>query len=231
VAGNTGGDFGLGSSASGDLTLGNVLIGDTTGVTYTADPAGSNIVGADPQLGALADNGGPTQTMLPAKSSPLVDAGLANGLTADQRGLARTVEVPTVPNTHGSDGTDIGAVEFGDIEVTDPRVEFKKKQKVGNSLAVKLKAGAAEDVDLSVFGRIKSKRGIPVQRFDGDVPSGELAKVKLKPRKSDSKGVAKIKRSLANGKPVKAKLTVLMVDAFDNSYEQKLTIKLKPKKK
>ena len=231
VADNAGGDFIVTPTASGDLTLGNVLLGDATGVTYTPSPAGSNIVGADPQLGALADNGGPTKTRLPALTSPAIDAGLANGLTTDQRGLARTVQLPNVPDTHGSDGTDIGAVEFGDTEVLDPEVVVKKPQKVGSSLAVKLKAGAGEDVELSVFGRIKSKRGIPVQRFDGPVASGELAKVKVKPRNSDNEGAAKIKRSLANGKPVKANLTVRMKDAVGNTFEKKLSIKLKPKKK
>lgn len=56
----------------------------------------------DPQLGALADNGGPTQTQLPSAGSPVIDAGAAEDCPpADQRGRVRP---------QGS-SCDIGAVE------------------------------------------------------------------------------------------------------------------------
>ncbi len=71
----------------------------------------SVITGVDPQLGPLADNGGPTQTMLPGSKSPALDQGkAAAGLTTDQRGDARTVDLGN-PKPPGGDGTDIGAVE------------------------------------------------------------------------------------------------------------------------
>jgi hypothetical protein len=74
---------------------------------------GSNLFSVNPQLGALANNGGPTQTQLPANSSPVVNKGSAFGLTTDQRGLTRPVAFPGVPNSTaaGADGSDIGAVE------------------------------------------------------------------------------------------------------------------------
>lgn len=54
------------------------------------------------ELGPLADNGGPTQTMLPSETSPLVDAVTeAGALTVDQRGFPRPV----------NGAADIGAVE------------------------------------------------------------------------------------------------------------------------
>jgi Ca2+-binding RTX toxin-like protein len=87
------------------------LLEVTTGATVTAAPPGSNITGQDPQLGGLANNGGSTETKLPATSSPAVDAGVANSLTTDQRGLARTVDRPPA-NASGSDATDMGAVEI-----------------------------------------------------------------------------------------------------------------------
>lgn len=68
------------------------------------DPAnpGSNLVGVDPGLGDLGWNGGPTPTMLPLPSSPLLDAGPATAIPAtDQRGL---------PRLSGA-RVDIGAVE------------------------------------------------------------------------------------------------------------------------
>jgi hypothetical protein len=71
--------------------------------------AGDTQNGGDPGLGALADNGGPTQTRLPLPGSPLVDAippdscqaDGAAGITTDQRSLPR----PAL------NGCDIGAVE------------------------------------------------------------------------------------------------------------------------
>ncbi|MGO8999248.1 MAG: choice-of-anchor Q domain-containing protein [Polyangiaceae bacterium] len=58
----------------------------TGGAADTACVTG--ITFADPQLGALADNGGPTLTMLPASTSPA--AGIGTGCPAtDQRGVAR----------------------------------------------------------------------------------------------------------------------------------------------
>ena len=75
--------------------------GASCGFTGTGDTEN----GADPQLGALDDNGGPTFTMLPADSSPLVGAipaaACVTGVTQDQRGVTRPQ----------SDGCDIGAVE------------------------------------------------------------------------------------------------------------------------
>jgi len=81
---------------------------DTCEFTDTANGDVEN--GADPQLGALADNGGPTPTRLPAATSPLVDAipaaacqdDGAAGITTDQRGLPRP----------GFVNCDIGAVEL-----------------------------------------------------------------------------------------------------------------------
>jgi hypothetical protein len=82
--------------------------------------AGSNIIGQDPQLGALADNGGPTQTMKPAPTSPAVDKGKSFGLNDDQRGRNRPVDISTIANRTGGDGADIGAVELSSATDTPP---------------------------------------------------------------------------------------------------------------
>jgi hypothetical protein len=79
--------------------------------TDAVDTQANSITGQDPQLGGLANNGGPTLTRLPAIGSPAIDAGnnpLA--LSTDQRGQPRTVDL--TPG-NASDGTDIGAVEVG----------------------------------------------------------------------------------------------------------------------
>jgi len=86
--------------------------GNTCGFSAATDVAN----GADPQLGALADNGGTTQTELPASTSPLLDRipaaacqnDGASGVTTDQRGITRP---------QGS-GCDVGSVEV--VPVTPP---------------------------------------------------------------------------------------------------------------
>ncbi len=55
-------------------------------------------VNTDPLLGPLAANGGPTETMAPALGSPAIDQGAAFGLSADQRGVVRPIDFPTIPN-------------------------------------------------------------------------------------------------------------------------------------
>lgn len=76
------------------------LVKNTNGTTITGN---GNIFGVDPQLGPLAINGGPTLTMLPAVTSPVLDAGPAPPIeqTTDQRGVPRIV---------GS-SADMGAIE------------------------------------------------------------------------------------------------------------------------
>ena len=77
----------------------------------------SIIKGVDPQLGSLANNGGLTQTRLPAFTSPVIDQGkAASGLTTDQRGDPRTVNNGK-PKPPGGDGTDIGSVEVQKIPI------------------------------------------------------------------------------------------------------------------
>jgi hypothetical protein len=104
---------------------------------------GSVLVGVDPQLGSLAANGGPTQTMLPAASSPVIDQGKSFGLTSDQRALTRPVEIPTIPNSTaaGADGADIGAVEVQSVPTT-PVGPVKKKHRKCKKHKKKHKRGA-----------------------------------------------------------------------------------------
>jgi hypothetical protein len=97
-----------------------LLGGGQVGFSLIKDPSdsgtppfastGPNITGVDPQLAGLANNGGPTQTQLPAATSPVVDKGNAFGLNSDQRGVLRPIDFPAIPNA--ADGSDIGAVEL-----------------------------------------------------------------------------------------------------------------------
>ena len=88
---------------SGAFTSGgHNLIEDRTGSTGFADGVGGDVVGTflapiDPRLGPLADNGGPTKTMVLLAGSPAIDNGdntatnpvTGKPLASDQRGLAR----------------------------------------------------------------------------------------------------------------------------------------------
>jgi hypothetical protein len=103
-----------GSVYSNPLDSNNLNGQEMTGSYNLLTDGGSNaphltnpILNTDPQLGALADNGGPTQTMLPAYSSPAIDAqpAAACALTTDQRGQPR-------PQNRACD---MGAVELDRI--------------------------------------------------------------------------------------------------------------------
>jgi len=108
-----------GSAAAPDATgaftsLGHNLIGQSNGSVgwVTADLTGNTASPLNADLGALANNGGPTQTMLPLTGSPAIAAGsivlIPSGVTTDQRGLARIYN-----------GTvDIGAVEIQPLATT-----------------------------------------------------------------------------------------------------------------
>ena len=91
--------FDLGGST---INVTNSLIDNTTGFTFTTNTA--NIVGQNPLLGGLANNGGPTLTHALLTGSPAIDKGSNPlALSFDQRGsgFARTAGVQT----------DIGAFE------------------------------------------------------------------------------------------------------------------------
>ena len=108
------------SDLGGDFDAAFSLIEEPDGATINGTVPGSNLAGQDPQLGALADNGGPTRTHAITQASPAADAGAAFGFATDQRGRARPLDIPTLANSGalGADGSDIGAFE---LQVSVPR--------------------------------------------------------------------------------------------------------------
>jgi predicted outer membrane repeat protein len=80
--------------------------------TVVEDVPGSNLLGVDPKLGALQNNGGPTETMLPADDSPVLDKGFGDELASDQRGELRPFDLPAITGNPDGDNADIGAVEL-----------------------------------------------------------------------------------------------------------------------
>jgi hypothetical protein len=95
------------------------LIQDTNAVTFAGDPTG-NVLGVDPLLGPLQDNGGPTLTHALLHASPAIDQGSLGGLATDQRGAGRPMDDPTIPDA--ADGSDIGAFELEPLSPTVPQV-------------------------------------------------------------------------------------------------------------
>jgi len=117
VSGNTAKSAASGHdiSCTAGVEVKNSAIGNTGG--FPIVDKGGNLLNQSPamlKLGVLADNGGPTLTHLPAKGSPLIDAGTnPAALTSDQRGSA----YPRVSGTQ----SDIGAVEVQRLIVSNAK--------------------------------------------------------------------------------------------------------------
>jgi hypothetical protein len=110
VAQNTDSHYEYGSDCRGTFNqVSYSLIEDTNGCTLTGFQK-ANILGKDPLLGPLQNNGGSTFTHALLRGSPAIDAGNSSNLTLDQRGYARPLDIPGVANV--SDSTDIGAYEY-----------------------------------------------------------------------------------------------------------------------
>lgn len=93
----------------GDITATNTLVEDSGGSACDlVDGVNGNIIGQDPQLGLLVNNGGSTLTHALQLGSSAIDAG-ANCSAIDQRGVSRPQGV----------ACDIGAYEFVHINFTD----------------------------------------------------------------------------------------------------------------
>ncbi len=222
IAGNTAGtgpDIAQGvmppPPVNGSFIIGNSLIQNpgTAPVTTSAP----NLTGVDPRLGPLADNGGPTQTMLPAAGSPVINAGTSNALATDQRGAPRT----------SGGGTDIGAVELGTVEGGTINVKTTQKQK-GKKIQIKVKAGADETAVATASGSISikgKKKKLMLKTVSADVGPGSPATLKLKP--TSKKDTKKVVKALGSGRKAKAKLLVTLSDSFGATFEAKPGVKLK----
>jgi hypothetical protein len=139
----------------------NLADDNTCGLNQATDQSG-----VDALLWPLADDGGPTETMIPASASPAIDHGFAGTLTTDQRGLTRPHDLLGVPNPAGGDGADVGAVELqaGEFVPPPPGADLKPPK---TKLTIRPK------------GKIKSEGGPVEVRFgfygvDDVSPASEL---------------------------------------------------------
>lgn len=105
-------------------SLGYNLIGDSedsSGFNAKGDIVGTASIPVEVKLEDLDFYGGFTRSHRPAPDSPVLDQGNRFGLTSDQRGKLRPVNLPGYVNGAGSDGSDIGSFEVQSSEApTDP---------------------------------------------------------------------------------------------------------------
>lgn len=142
VARNTNNNF---PSNSGTFNLNNYNLSDNWNVLTP----GATDITDNPMLGALADNGGPTDTHALLINSAAIDKGKAFGLTVDGRGQSRTVDLSTT-NATGGGGTDIGAYEAATYPANPAPVATADSYSVNedNTLAVSAANGVlANDTD------------------------------------------------------------------------------------
>ena len=105
----TGSDLFSTKGAAFGFTLIESTIGTNPGGSLSQ--TGPNLLGVDPQLGPLQNNGGPTATQALAPSSPAVDKG-NTPLPIDQRGLTRPFDFVSTASAAGGNGADMGAFEL-----------------------------------------------------------------------------------------------------------------------
>ena len=113
IAGNTGTTADVSRFNNANVIAHSDLLGTALSATYAGN---GNVFSDAPGLGALANNGGPTLTMLPQAGSPALGAGNAalvpSGVTTDQRGAG----FPRVTNGV----LDIGAVQATVAPIVPP---------------------------------------------------------------------------------------------------------------
>jgi hypothetical protein len=125
----------------GPTSQGHNLIGKTAGCTFTK--LGSDKVNKAPKLGNLTNNGGPTQTMAIAATSPARNAGVCPP-SVDQRGVHRP---------QGSK-CDIGAFELKGSEASTASATFRMP-------AYKLFAGTSTSTSVVSAALSRALRSVP----------------------------------------------------------------------
>jgi CSLREA domain-containing protein len=152
IAGNTVGASGSAPDCFGTLTSqGYNLIQNTNGCTISGSATG-NLIGQNPNLGSLADNGGPTQTHALLAGSPAIDAG-DNSLcpAIDQRGFAR----PQDGDNNSTAVCDMGAYElalYSRISVSPQSYDFGSIAVGSSAAALEITISSAGTRNLNITG-------------------------------------------------------------------------------
>jgi len=139
------------------LTSTLTLIGRNISTDATCGAAGPAMLIADPLLGGLASNGGPTQTHALLEGSPAIDAALSCNVTVDQRYVARpqgaacdigahefdaytkvTLVIDGSSSVNPTTGVAIvsGSIMCSDDESFDVQINLQQTQKTGRVTAL-----------------------------------------------------------------------------------------------
>ncbi len=156
------------------------LIEQVGGYTLDGDLT-TMITGRDPLLVGLADNGGPVPTHALLPGSPALDSGNSFGISEDQRGYPRPVDIPDLTDT--GDGSDIGAYECESVSTALPFGGFDSPS--DNSAAagsIAVTGWALDDLgirDIKIFrgeagggGKVFLGSGVRVEGARTDIESG-----------------------------------------------------------
>jgi hypothetical protein len=122
------------------------LIGNGNNAGGLTNESNGNLIGVNPALLPMGNYGGPTETMLPAAGSPVIDAGSSAFVTdqeTDQRGFSRT-------SGSGGDHVDIGAVEVQPAGV-GTHLELQGPGSVSVDSAMSWTATALDDNNLPAY--------------------------------------------------------------------------------
>lgn len=125
------------------------LIENTASAAFTG---ANNLTGVDPQLGPLQNNGGPTETMKPGPTSPVVNAGAPEYATPpnDQRGFFRPV----------------GIVDMGAVELNPGTLQFAQNGYNVNE------AGGFVTITVTRTGGIDGEVGVNYTTSSGTATAG-----------------------------------------------------------
>ncbi len=90
----------------------NLVANVSSGCGFSTE--NSDLVGVDPDLGKLADNGGPTQTMAPAATSPVLEKIPNPGVAELSSG--KTVSLCPLPDQRGTTSTESVGCAIGSVD-------------------------------------------------------------------------------------------------------------------
>lgn len=142
------------------------LIGDGTGMTGIANGSNGNQVGSvgspiNAMLGALASNGGSTQTHLPLPSSPAVNAGSNANLPADTFDLdsdSDTTETLSVDQR----GIGFARIVYGTVDIGAVEVNYAISATAGTPQSAIINSSFATALKATVTESGNPQNGVPV---------------------------------------------------------------------
>ena len=119
ISNNTPTNFKTATTSGGIATIISQSFNLTNDNSTTFLNQTTDITNANPQLGPLQNNGGPTPTHALLPNSPALDKGNSAGIPLDQRGRLRSFDITTIAAPTGGDQSDIGAVEMQAVVVAN----------------------------------------------------------------------------------------------------------------